>query len=96
MGRGQRNPVELLHLLLYVRFGDVYLDHRCLDILVPHRILDGERVGARHGHLRTEGVQKPVDVNARDADTFADAGQSLYPYFLFQHAFINHHFDGRL
>lgn len=37
-----RDPVELRNLLLDVRFGDVHVDHRRLDVLVSQRLLDGE------------------------------------------------------
>ena len=52
--RWDQDLVEFDNLLLDVRLRDIHVDHRRLDVLVPHRLLNGERVVARHGHLRYE------------------------------------------
>lgn len=45
----QAYPVELPDLFPNVAFSQRDIDHRRLDVCVPHRLHDGERVGNSHG-----------------------------------------------
>jgi len=41
-----------------------HVDHRRLDVLVPHRLLDGEGAVSGLSHLRAEEVE---ELNSQDA-----------------------------
>lgn len=62
-GRRDLDRVQPLHLIPDVALPQRDIDHRRLDVLVSHRFLDGERVRPGHGHLLSEGVAAPQDVN---------------------------------
>jgi len=73
----QADPIELLHLLSYVALPQRHVDHRRLDVSVAHGLHDGEWVGSRHGHLRPEGVPKPMNANVGDTRAFTGSVQAL-------------------
>ena len=66
----QANGVQLLHLLPDVVLSERHVDHRRLDVGVSHRLHEGDGIRAGHGHLRAEGVPKPMDANVGDARAF--------------------------
>src|SRR3990170_4000032 len=70
--REKANPIEFLHLIPDVALPEGDVDHRRLDVGVPHCFHDGEGIGAGHSHLRPEGVAKSMNANV--GDTRAGAG----------------------
>jgi hypothetical protein len=61
---------------------------------VAQSLHDGEGVGTSHGHLRPEGVPKPMNANVGDACAFAghikvisNVGQQAFPPWEDQRAF---------
>jgi hypothetical protein len=69
------NRVELFHLFPDVALPQGNIDHRRLDVGVAHGFHDCEGIRTRHGHLRSEGVAKPMNANVGDASAFAGAFQ---------------------
>jgi len=52
-------------------------DHRCFDVGMAHGFHDCVGVCTRHGHLRPEGMPKPMDANVGDTRAFACTVQAF-------------------
>ena len=73
----QADPIAFLHLLPDVALSERNVDHRRLDVGVPHRLHNGEGVRSSHRHLRPEGVPKPMNANVGDTRAFTGSVQAL-------------------
>jgi hypothetical protein len=56
--------VEFFHLFPYVALPEGHVDHRRLNVSMPHGLHDGKGISPSHSHLRAESMPEPVDVNA--------------------------------